>query len=370
LKGGLLPRKTRAVKGENIMVRNCARSVAAAAALVLLPLLLPAQAMDEVTLKDGSRIVGEVVGMKDGVLIVKPAFSATQSLEIGWGDVTDLKLSKPLPFQLEDGTQVVGVPEGIREGSIYVKSAELPQATAIPVAQVKSINAKPVAYTGLLAAGLSISDGNTNNKTGSLLGEFIARANRFRLTLRGAYNYAEDDEGLTVRNGKASIKVDYFITKRFYWYANALFEYDAFQDLDLRTALGTGPGYQFIDKGDFEAESLREMQLYVEAGIAYVNENFDDAPDNDYISGRWALRFDWPFLPKRIAFFHFHEGYPSLEDAEDLYITTETGLRFTIWDNFVASAQVNWKWDNTPAAGFERDDTLYLFTIGYSFDAW
>jgi putative salt-induced outer membrane protein YdiY len=314
--------------------------------------------MDEVTLKDGSRIVGEVVGMKDGVLIMKPAFSATQSLDIGWGDVTDLKLSKPLPFQLEDGTQVVGVPEGIREGSIYVKSA------------VKSINAKPVAYTGLLAAGLSISDGNTNNKTGSLLGEFIARANRFRLTLRGAYNYAEDDEGLTVRNGKASIKVDYFITKRFYWYANALFEYDAFQDLDLRTALGTGPGYQFIDKGDFEAESLREMQLYVEAGIAYVNENFDDAPDNDYISGRWALRFDWPFLPKRIAFFHFHEGYPSLEDAEDLYITTETGLRFTIWDNFVASAQVNWKWDNTPAAGFERDDTLYLFTIGYSFDAW
>ena len=148
------------------MNRNRARTILAAA-LVLAPLLLRAQAvLDEVMLKDGSRIVGEVVGMKDGVLIVKPAFSATQSLDIGWGDVTDLKLSKPLPFQLEDGTQVVGVPEGIREGSIYVKSAELPQATAIPLAEVKSINAKPVAYSGLLAAGLSVSDGNTNNKTG------------------------------------------------------------------------------------------------------------------------------------------------------------------------------------------------------------
>jgi len=352
------------------MIRNRART-SLAAALVLAPLLLRAQAvLDEVTLKDGSRIVGEVVGMKDGVLIVKPAFSATQSLDIGWGDVTDLKLSKPLPFQLEDGTQVVGVPEGIREGSIYVKSAELPQATAIPVGEVKSINAKPVSYSGLIAAGLSISDGNTNNKTGSFLGEFIARANRFRFTLRGAYNYAEDDEGLTARNGKASAKVDYFLTKRFYWYASALFEYDAFQDLDLRTALGTGPGFQFIDKGDFEAEWLREMQLYVEAGIAYVNENFDSSPDNEYVSARWAVRFDWPFLPKRISFFHFHEGYPSLENSDDIYITTETGLRFTVWNNFVASAQVNWKWDNTPAPGFERDDTLYLFTIGYNFDAW
>ena len=351
------------------MTRNCVRSIHVAA-LVLAPLLLRAQALDKVTLKDGSRIVGEVVGMKDGVLIVKPAFSAQQELNIGWGDVTELELSKPLPFQLEDGTQVVGVPEGIREGSIYVKSSDLPQATAIPLGEVKSINAKPVAYSGLLSAGLSISDGNTNNKTASLLGEFLARANRFRLTLRGAYNYAEDDEGLTARNGKASAKVDYFLTKRFYWYASALFEYDAFQDLDLRTALGTGPGYQFIDKGDFEEEWLRDMQLYVEAGIAYVSENFDDAPDDEYVAARWAVRFDWPFLPKRAAFFHFNEGYPGLEDSDDIYITTETGFRFTIWENFVATAQVNWKWDNTPAPGFERDDTLYLFTLGYSFDTW
>jgi hypothetical protein len=31
---------------------------------------------------------------------------------------------------------------------------------------------------------------------------------------------------------------------------------------------------------------------------------------------------------------------------------------------------VNWKWDTRPAPGFGRDDTLYLVTIGYSFDTW
>ena len=74
-------------------------------------------------------------------------------------------------------------------------------------------------------------------------------------------------------------------------------------------------------------------------------------------------------MPKKVALFHFHEGYPGLEDGDDLYVATETGIRFTIFSNFTATAQVNWRWDNTPQPGELRSDTLYLFTLGWGFDS-
>ena len=121
------------------------------------------------------------------------------------------------------------------------------------------------------------------------------------------------------------------------------------------------------------------MEFYTEAGLAYFTEDYDRLVgpygidrvngkniDDSYISGRWAMRLDWPVSPDRVTIFHYHEGFPGLEDAKDLYIMTEQGVRLTVIENFVATVQVNWRWDNTPSAGFRRADTLYLFTLGYA----
>ena len=75
----------------------------------------------------------------------------------------------------------------------------------------------------------------------------------------------------------------------------------------------------------------------------------------------------WPFSDT-VELFHRHEGYPSLASIRDLYITSEQGLRFKIWENFIATMQLDYRWDNTPSPGFERSDTQYLATLGYAFD--
>jgi len=49
-------------------------------------------------------------------------------------------------------------------------------------------------------------------------------------------------------------------------------------------------------------------------------------------------------------------------------LTMDNGLRFKIWEGFVASLQVTTRYNSKPAAGTKDTDNLYLFTLGYSFD--
>ena len=163
------------------------------------------------------------------------------------------------------------------------------------------------------------------------------------------------------------MKYDHFLTEELFFFGSVLVEEDSFQDLNLRTALAAGPGYQFVEAGDLEPSYLKGLAAYGEIGLSYVDEDFRQAGDKSYLAAKWSLNMDWKILP-RLSLFHHHEGYPSLADMDDFYITTETGIRVSIYENFVSTLQVSWRWDNSPSPGFGRSDTNYLQTLGYTFD--
>ena len=188
---------------------------------------------------------------------------------------------------------------------------------------------------------------------------FVARSTRQRFTLKGRFNYGETDKLMTSRNAAGSFKYDFFVTKRLYTYAHSLFEGDEFTDLRLRSTLGTGVGYQIIDTD--------RTSFSLETGASYVNDDFETAPDDNYMAGRWGADFSLKIIPDRIRFFHTHEGYYSFDDRS-VYITSETGLRLTIVDNFFAHAGVDYAYDSDPVEGNERYDATYKFGLGYEFD--
>ncbi|HLU48303.1 MAG TPA: DUF481 domain-containing protein [Planctomycetota bacterium] len=326
---------------------------------------------DEIRLKDGSLVIGEIVSMAGGNLEVKTAFAVNETVTIQWSAIDSIRTARAHAFRLADGSSLRGRVLRTENGSLVIAGESVEGTMAVPLAAVQDVNppeTKDVTLTGNLSLGVQIADGNTQTKGASFVGEIVARSERQRLTLRGAWNYAEDSvSGVTARNTLGTIKYDFFLTERVFLFASALFEEDRFQDLNLRTALAAGPGYQFVKRGDFEDRWLSGLEIYGEVGIAYFNEDFRMGADNRYVSARWSLKADLP-LNDRLSLFHFHEGYPGLEDLEDLYILTQQGIRLTIWEGFLATLQVNWRWDNTPSPGFERSDTLYLVTLGYQFE--
>lgn len=330
-----------------------------------------AESTDLVTLKDGSVIRGEVIEMSNGELHIKTVFGVGDIVKVKWANVAKLSVTHPLPFHLKDGTVLVATAEEGESGTLLMKAGPMTGTMTISMDQITSVNPlvqPPVVYSGSLTAGLSQTTGNSHLRNASLLGEFVGRSEQLRLSLLGRYIYGDNAGALITRNSRGTIKLDFFLTKRLFWFASAYFEQDTFQDLKMRTALASGPGYQFIERGDFAHAWLKDMTLYAEAGPAYFNEDFKLAGDKSSTRGRWSIKFNWPLLDDRLTLYHFQEAYPSLQNAKDFYLTMDNGVRFKLLEGLVSGLQVTTRYNKNPPPGTGDTDNLYLMTFGYSFD--
>lgn len=332
------------------------------------PTATPAQ--DVVTLKDGSVIYGEVIEMTGGLLQIKSSM-ASDIIKVKWAEVSKLVVSHPIPFHLKEGTVLVGTVEEGDPGTVKLKAGPLGSTMTVPmdvITQVNPVVQPPVIYTGSLNAGYSQATGNSHLLNISALGDLVARSEQLRLTLLGRYVYGDDAGSILTRNARGTIKLDFFITKRLFWYASAFFENDRLQNLKLRTAISSGAGYQWIERGDSDG-LFKDATFYTEAGPAYFNEDFlDPAPDKASFRGRVAMKLDWPLLDGRITLYHYDEIFPSLQNFSDFYFTMDNGLRLKIFGGLTSGFQVTTRYNNRPPAGTTDTDNLYLLTLGYAFD--
>ena len=332
------------------------KGVIAFFALLLVFVTSGQAAADEVWLKNGDHLTGKVLSLEGGTLVFKTAYAG--DLSIKWEEVANLKTDEPIKVVLGDETTAQGPVSPGEEGKVTVKAEEVAQPITVNLANVKTINPRPPLRMDLrINFGLNITDGNTNTQNIYGEGEFVARTDKNRYTIGAIYSRSEDENVKTEDSAIGYMKYDHFFTKKWYGYANATAEKDEFKDLDLRTSLGIGAGYQFIES--------ERTNLSLELGPSYVNEDYIVAEDNSYIAGRWGLKFEYYILPKSLQYFLYHTGWQSLEESEDLTLYTQTGFRIPLYKRLNLTAQFNWEYDKSPSPGKEKSDYTYILTIGY-----
>ena len=323
-------------------------------------ILCPVALADEVTMANGDVITGQILTLKEGKLAIKTPYN--ESLEVAWTSIQKIRSEAPVEVLLSDDTRLKGTLQVSNEGTLQVVTES---AGPVPIGDLSLVTGMnlpvppAVTYDGSVEAGVSHLTGNTDTTSGNLAGLFVARSKRQRFTLRGRWYYAENDNVVSAREAGGSVKYDFFATEKFYLYANSLFLYNPFKDLDLRSTFGGGVGYQFF-------EDVRK-KLSAELGVSYVDENFRIAEDNSYAGGRWSINFDYWIIENKIDLFHYQEGYFSLEDVKDMNLLTQQGLRFTVLKDFYTTFQANVTYENQPSPGFKKTDTALIFGLGYNF---
>jgi putative salt-induced outer membrane protein YdiY len=302
-------------------------------------LAVPAAA-DELTLKNGDRITGQVVRVYDGQLTFK---TPAGDLVVVWNEVAGLTTSKPLLVTTTGGEPELRVLDGLAPGDIV--------ALAVPP--------PPLEWNGAVNVGFVTTDGNTQVTTTRLDGELIAVRPKDRASVAAIRNHAEDSGEETADNTTVALNYDRFLSDRLYINGNAIFTSDEFKSLDLRTALGAAVGYDVW-------KSPRGL-LSINGGLGYVNENFEDpVEDDDYFALREGLRARFAVVPS-VELFHNHDTYIGLTGDDNLFFKMQTGVRFRLIAGLVSTLQWDLDYDRSPAPGRENTDRTFAITLGYRF---
>jgi len=307
---------------------------------------------DELRLKNGDRYTGAVVTLAKGTLTFDTGHG---TLALPWADVTALTVTAPVIVTVADREQTVRFAAG-PEGQVTVAGGATIRLTDITAVRRPE---PPLVVDGAANAGVLSSGGNTDVNSLHFDGEVVARARANRYTAGGWVNRSTDSGRETSRNATGALRYDRFISKRMYLSGSSLFTYDRFRDLDLRTALGLGVGYQVADNA--------LVKLGVEGGYGYVHENFATQPDDSFHAARDSVLLDVFVGGKRLDFFHRHDAFFGLTGDDNLFVQTRNGVRVRLAGGLVTTVEYDLDYDRSPAIGRKKTDHAFGWTLGYRF---
>ena len=235
-------------------------------------------------------------------------------------------------------------------------------ATSTTEAAVEAIEGsaapKGVNWKGRVNFGASLQTGNTEEEALNADATLSAKwAEVHRATLKADYNFETNDDVETEDNKSIEGQYDYFFAEKWFFNSVVGFEQDDIDQLDLRTTAGIGLGYQPYESDD--------LNLQFVLGPTYLHEEFENGTEEDDLAARWALDYDQRIWDNALQLFHEHEILTPVEETDRFLFQSESGVRVPINKGLVATAQIDFDWDNEPEPGVVEDDTLYSLKLGY-----
>lgn len=219
---------------------------------------------DQLTLKNGDRLTGTIVKSDAKTLLLKTDFAGDINLE--WDAITSIVSSQTLHLALKDGQTIVGTVT-TTDGKFEVATKETGPVAATKEAVVNVRNdAEQKAYddqidrlrhphltdfwSGLLDTGLSLTRGNSEALTYSLAGKAARVTDRDKISVYTTAIYSNSTvngiNSTTAHAIRGGVRGDLNVSEHLFVFGFTDFEYDQFQDLDLRNVVGGGLGYHVI----------------------------------------------------------------------------------------------------------------------------
>ncbi len=329
---------------------------------------------DQVTLKNGDRVTGAIVKMDGKTLTVKSEFFGTVTMP--WAQVAAIQSDAQLNVVLPTGETVRAT---LRTAQDKVELQETQRSLALSEVITIRNAAEQRAYerllnpgwrelwAGSITFGLAGTLGNAQTRT-ITTGLNAARATRSdkaslyfsAVQAAATVNRVTSDTAQAVRGGWGYNRN---VSPRFFINTFNDYEYDRFQNLDLRFALGGGMGY----------EAWRREKNFLEfvGGAGYNREKFSPAaPDISFVrdSAEAYWGEDWSHrLNTSTSLVQSFRMFNNLSD------TGEFRLKFDISVNTRLRSWLTWnvalsdRYLSNPSPGRKTNDILYTTGVGITF---
>jgi putative salt-induced outer membrane protein YdiY len=337
---------------------------------------MPAQAEDKVFLENGDQFSGEIISYDQNQLVIKTAY--------GQFDV---------PLRYIKGAYTDNQAEGIEIAqSLAALDAPAPLASPLAAQDIASVSAMPPVnaelaqsemamkqegvqpkpktpvdsgagsfwgadFSGNVNIGFDMKRGNSETEEFNLDGTLKSTVKKHDFKLRGEYNREKEGENLSADDRSLALDHDYNFTDKWFIGSRVKLEQDEITRLDIRSTASSGLGYHWIQRDDLSVKFV--------AGPGYIYEEFEDGAEDGAFTYNWSFDYNQKFYDDLFRLFHEHSLVSPAEDVDAYLFESRSGLRVPIRKGIVASAQVDYDWDNAPAQNSKEDDTTYSLKLGY-----
>ena len=342
------------------------------ARLLTLPCLLPLLLMaDQVTLKNGDRITGQIV-KKDGDKLTMNS-EIVGEVSIPWSAVTSITSSEPLLVVLPGGKPVSGV-LSTSDGKLQVAA---PSGTeTAPLADVSAVRNGDEQkqwerlqhprlldlWAGYVDVGYSLVRGNAETATlsTSFHAARITRTDKTMLQFNEIYATAliSGQSAATAQAVRRRLDKKPDVGPRLFVDLFNQYEYDKFQDLDLRVVVGGGFGFKAINSA--------RSHLDLTGGLDYDRAQFSTPLTTNSAEGYFGD--DWSYkLSGASSLTQSFRVFPNFTTGGEYRMNFDFGAatRLKKWLSWQVTASDRFLSD--PVPGRKKNDLLLTTGFRVSF---
>ena len=341
--------------------------------VILMSVVLSSNVLaDQVVLKNGDRLTGQVIKFDGKNLTIKSEFAG--EVNIPWSAVQEITSDKPLQVQSSTGQTAVG-PVTTRDGNVEVitktsgtvampkEGIALIRNEAEQSAYEKSLNPGfRENWDGGATVGFALTRGNSQTKNLALAFDANRKTWHDKLSLYTNWVYATNDAPGAVPSTSANaqqggIRYNHDITPRLFGFVGADFQADSLQTLDLRSVFGGGLGFHAIKRDSTTLDLL--------GGVNYTREKYT-AFTRNFAAATLGDEFMHKLYGSTVLTQSFY-FYPDFNNTGEYRTTFNFGTVTKIskwlgWQNAFGDIYVS-----DPPLGKKKNDIIFTTGVSISF---
>jgi len=326
---------------------------------------------DQIVLKNGDRVTGVIVKKDAKNLTIKSDHFG--EITTSWDQVDSIKTDKPVTVVLQDGRTVQGTVT-TSNGQVDVAAPGGPVAVApVQVTAIRNEDEQHAyerlqhpglgeLWAGTASVGLAGTSGNARTLTFTTVVNAARVTNTDKTSLyfniikaSATVGGVSTDTAQAVRGG---IGYDHNVSSRVFLNVFNDYEYDRFQNLDLRFVIGLGAGFHAIKT---EGSSLDLL-----AGFDYNHSKFNTPLTRNSAEFFWGDEYAYK-LTGSTSLVQSFRMFNDLSNTGDYRVNFDIGAATKIGKWLSWNVSLSDRYLNNPAPGRKTNDFLYTTGLGITF---
>lgn len=329
----------------------------AALAVVLAAAWLPGVLQaDQLIMKNGDVISGDISSIDDSKVNIKPAYADEFAVDLA--EVASIEADEVFDVVLQDGREVEARFAGASDDQQNLIVEE--ELMAVAIAQIKMAEEPPPYYerTSHVDLNMTLRDGNTDSQNSLLFADTRMRFGVHRHIADLTIAREKNDGVTTKKQDLLRYEYNWLLDGPWYVGATASYERDPIKALDHRYTLGALVGRDIFDSDD--------RFLTVSIGPGWSQEKLGGETESGAVA-LWKLTYEQKIRDGDLAFFHNHTFDRQFYGTDNGIFKSNTGFRWDILASIYASVSLRYDYETEPAEGKKSYDTTLAVGLGAEF---